>query len=171
MMEVWRWSGQKSGRERGAEINWLWVMNNDRQKQLKDNFIRLSHRAVASAVAQPQRSKCKRVCVSPLTRQKGPRGKQPCHAWSSDEGGTCSGANLVCMLMMLSLHENFLCMQSTSAPQQKKYNNLHIAFLHIVSPECHLALQNILKIYAGESHSQEGSMLFIDFFSLPLRQD
>lgn len=159
MMEVRRWSGWKIRRERGVKMNWLREMNNEGKKNSwaqakKDKFIRLSHRAVESAVRQLRRSKCERVCVSLLARQKSPRGKQPCDAWSSDEGGSCSGANLVCMLMMLALQENFLCMQSTSAPSQKTKNTLHIAFLHIVSPECHLERFIILNNYeSNESHS------------------
>lgn len=66
--------------------------------------------------------------------------------------------------MLMTLHEDFLCMQSASAPEQNKYITLHIVFLHILSPECHLARLIFLNIYAGESHSLERSMLFIDFF-------
>lgn len=167
----WRRCGGEVGRsvDVSGERTWLgcerWTMTEKSSwaQAKKDNFIRLSQIRVCSYAAG-RRSTCKQVCVSLLARQKGPRGKQPCDAWSSDEGGTWSAPNLVCMLMTLALQENFLWMRSTSPPQQNKYNTLHIAFLHIVSPEFHLVWLIILKIYAGDSHSLEGSMLFIDFF-------
>lgn len=130
----WRWSGQAIRRERGVEMK----AKNSWAQVKKDNSIRLSHKAVVSTVTWLRRSKCERACASLPTGEKSPRGKWPCDAWSSVEGRACSGADLVCILMMLALHENFLCMQSTSVPKTHRKNAALIVFLH--TQEYHFSL-------------------------------